>query len=82
MKQANIPDEDNNAEPWDGFNELRDAVVDKKLLEHKDKQIRLYAACIIVEMFRIIVPRQPFSESDLKVSKRYNSSKFEQINSA
>src|SRR5271163_3812016 len=42
-------------------------LVDKNLLQHKDKGVRSYVAVCIVEALRICAPDAPFSASQLKV---------------
>jgi len=42
-------------------------LVDKNLLQHKDKGVKSYVAVCIVEALRICAPDAPFSASQLKV---------------
>jgi sister chromatid cohesion protein PDS5 len=42
-------------------------LVDRALLQHKDKGVRSYVAMCIVEVLRICAPDAPFSASQLKV---------------
>jgi sister-chromatid-cohesion protein PDS5 len=43
-------------------------LIDKNLLQHKDKGVKSYVAVGIVEVLRICAPEAPFSASQLKVS--------------
>jgi hypothetical protein len=67
MKQPSNLSEDRDAEPFEGFNELRETIAERRILEHKDPKVRTYAACIIADMFRVIAPKQPFEEHDFEV---------------
>jgi sister chromatid cohesion protein PDS5 len=42
-------------------------LIDKNLIQHKDKGVRSYVAVCIVEALRICAPDAPFSASQLKV---------------
>ena len=42
-------------------------LVDKNLLQHKDKGVRSYVAVCIVEVLRICAPDAPFNATQLKV---------------
>ena len=42
-------------------------LVDKNLLQHKDKGVRSYVAVCIIETLRICAPDAPFNASQLKV---------------
>lgn len=39
------------------------------LLTHKDKGVRAYAACAVVEILRLCAPNAPFTEFQLKVRR-------------
>ena len=42
-------------------------LVDKSLLQHKDKGVKSYVAVCIIETLRICAPEAPFNASQLKV---------------
>jgi sister-chromatid-cohesion protein PDS5 len=44
-------------------------LVDRALIQHKDKGVRSYVAVCIVEALRICAPDAPFSASQLKVRR-------------
>ena len=48
-------------------------LVDKNLLQHKDKGVKSYVAVCIVEALRICAPDAPFTSSQLKVHRRRTS---------
>jgi len=43
-------------------------LVDKNLMQHKDKGVKSYVAVCIVEVLRICAPEAPFNASQLKVN--------------
>jgi sister chromatid cohesion protein PDS5 len=43
-------------------------LIDKNLIQHKDKGVKSYVAVCIVEALRICAPDAPFNASQLKVS--------------
>jgi len=49
-------------------------LVDKNLLQHKDKGVKSYVAISIVEILRICAPDAPFNASQLKVLRPSSSS--------
>ena len=46
-------------------------LVDKNLLQHKDKGVKSYAAVCIVEALRICAPDAPFTSTQLKVDSLF-----------
>jgi hypothetical protein len=43
-------------------------LVDKNLVKHADKDVRLLVACCLVEVLRICVPENPYNESEMFVA--------------
>jgi hypothetical protein len=43
-------------------------LVDKSLVKHADKDVRLLVACCLVEVLRICVPENPYNESEMFVA--------------
>ena len=42
-------------------------LVDKKVLHHKDKDVRLMASCCLAEVLRIYAPEAPYNSAELVV---------------
>lgn len=42
-------------------------LIDSAIVNHKDRGVRIYAACCIADMLRLLAPDAPYSESKLKV---------------
>ena len=40
----------------------------RNLLQHKDRGVKAYTACCLVDLLRLFVPDAPFTEEQLKVS--------------
>lgn len=40
----------------------------RNLLQHKDRGVRAYTACCLVDILRLFVPEAPFTDDQLKVS--------------
>ena len=49
------------------LNKTAKEVASHPLLTHKDKGVRAYTACCVVEILRLCAPNAPFTESQLKV---------------
>lgn len=49
------------------INKIAKEVASHQLLSHKDKGVRAYVACCIVDILRICAPNAPFTPSQLKV---------------
>ncbi len=49
------------------LNKVAKEVASHPLLTHKDKGVRAYTACCVVEILRLCAPNAPFTESQLKV---------------
>ena len=60
-------DQDNPAIKGQLEKTIAPQLVDKNLLQHKDKGVKSYVAVCIVEALRICAPDAPFSASQLKV---------------
>lgn len=48
-------------------------LVSHNLLTHKDKGVKAFVACCLVDILRICAPNAPFTPSQLKVSNRAHS---------
>ena len=60
-------DQDNAAVKGQLEKTIAPQLVDKNLIQHKDKGVRSYVAVCIVEALRICAPDAPFSAPQLKV---------------
>lgn len=49
------------------FGDVAKALAGQNLLSHKDKGVRAYTACCLVELLRLCAPDAPFTGSQLKV---------------
>lgn len=49
------------------LNKIAKEVASHQLLSHKDKGVRAYIACCIVDILRLCAPNAPFTPSQLKV---------------
>ena len=63
-------DQDNAAVKGQLERNIAPQLVDKNLLQHKDKGVKSYLAVCIVEALRICAPDAPFSAPQLKVILR------------
>lgn len=66
-------DQDNAAIKGQLERNIAPQLVDKNLLQHKDKGVKSYLAVCIVEALRICAPDAPFSAPQLKVILRLYS---------
>jgi sister-chromatid-cohesion protein PDS5 len=60
-------DQDNTAVKGQLERTIAPQLIDKNLLQHKDKGVKSYVAVCIVETLRICAPDAPFSAPQLKV---------------
>ena len=52
------------------FTRVAQDLASANLLGHKDKGIRAYVACCVVDILRLCAPDAPFKNAQLKVSER------------
>lgn len=55
----------------DSFRDVAQELAGTQLLTHKDRGVRAYTACCLVDILRICAPDAPFTASQLKVSRNY-----------
>ena len=48
------------------FTEFAASVAQPFILNHKDKDVKSYAACCLVDVLRIFAPEPPYNEEELK----------------
>jgi sister-chromatid-cohesion protein PDS5 len=51
----------------DALNKVAKELASHQLLQHKDKGVRAYAACCIVDILRLCAPDAPFTQNQMKV---------------
>eukprot|EP01138_Halocafeteria_seosinensis_P009211 gb/GECG01009413.1/.p1 GENE.gb/GECG01009413.1/~~gb/GECG01009413.1/.p1 ORF type:complete len:1491 (+),score=198.69 gb/GECG01009413.1/:1-4473(+) len=54
--------------PTENLNEVSKQLVERQLLKHNDKDVRMLVACCIVDILRIYAPDAPYSDVQLKDS--------------
>lgn len=52
------------------FNRVAQDLASANLLGHKDKGVRAYVACCVVDILRLCAPDAPFKNAQLKVRQR------------
>ena len=53
--------------PREAYTQVANELAHTNLLAHKDKGVRAYTACCVVDLLRLCAPEAPFSEKQLKV---------------
>lgn len=51
----------------DSLNDLAKELMSPALLMHKEKGVRAYVGCALVDMLRLFAPEAPYTEAELKV---------------
>lgn len=51
----------------DSLTKVAKEVASHQLLNHKDKGVRAYTACCVVDILKLCAPNAPFTQSQLKV---------------
>jgi sister-chromatid-cohesion protein PDS5 len=54
------------------FTKIAKELTGAQLLQHKDKGVRAYTACCVVDILRICAPDAPFMPSQLRVRRLWN----------
>ena len=49
------------------FDEFAASIATNFILKHRDKDVKSYAACCLVDILRIYAPEPPYNEDQLKV---------------
>lgn len=58
---------DQGAVNIDSVKDVAEKLAHRNLLQHKDRGVRAYTACCLVDILRIFVPHAPFTSDQLKV---------------
>ena len=58
------------------FTRVAQDLASANLIGHKDKGIRAYTACCVVDILRLCAPDAPFKNAQLKVCKKINLAKL------
>lgn len=61
---------DQEETPRESVSKVAQELADPSILTHRDKGVRAWAACCLVEVFRTMAPDAPFTPSQLKASLR------------
>lgn len=64
-----LADMDQESVDPDSLVKVAKDVASHQLIQHKDKGVRAYTACCIVDILRLCAPDAPFTPSQLKVRK-------------
>lgn len=54
----------------DSLKDVAASLAHRNLLQHKDRGVKAYAACCLVDILRLFVPDAPFTDDQLKVRLR------------
>jgi len=65
-----LADLDQEATNKDSLTKVAKELVAPNLLAHKDKGVKAFAACCLVDVLRICAPHAPFTHTQLKVGHR------------
>lgn len=69
-----LADHDQGALDLASVKDVAEKLAHRNLLQHKDRGVRAYTACCLVDILRLYVPDAPFTSDQLKVrSARANS---------
>lgn len=62
-----LADFDQEAVDLDSLKDVAEKLAHRNLLQHKDKGVKAYTACCLVDILRLFVPDAPFTDDQLKV---------------
>ncbi len=57
----------------DSFTKVAKELAGQQLLGHKDKGVRAFTACCLVDVLKLCAPDAPFTPTQLKVWRLFNS---------
>jgi sister chromatid cohesion protein PDS5 len=66
---AELSEFDQGAVNLDSIKDVAEKLAHRHLLQHKDKGVKAYTACCLVDILRLYVPDAPFTSDQLKVSR-------------
>lgn len=64
-----LADFDQEAVVLDSLNDVAAQLAHRNLLQHKDRGVKAYTACCLVDLLRLFAPDAPFTDDQLKVAK-------------
>lgn len=67
---------DQEATDLDSLRDVAAKLAHRNLVQHKDRGVRAYTACCLVEMLRLFAPDAPFTDDQLKVGCDMSTSSF------
>lgn len=62
-----LADFDQGAVHLDSLKQVSASLAHRNLLQHKDRGVKAYTACCLVDILRLFVPEAPFTDEQLKV---------------
>jgi sister-chromatid-cohesion protein PDS5 len=62
-----LADFDQGAVRLDSLKDVSASLAHRNLLQHKDRGVKAYTACCLVDILRLFVPDAPFADDQLKV---------------
>ena len=65
--EMTIMDQDEEDDQRQTFKQVAKDLVNPRLLAHKDKGVRAWTACCLVDILRLCAPDAPFTEQQLRV---------------
>ncbi|KAF9551607.1 hypothetical protein EC957_006500 [Mortierella hygrophila] len=65
--QAELKDLEQETVDTKSFSSVTKQLIDPSIVNHKDKGVRIYAACCIADMLRLYAPDAPYNNTQLKV---------------
>lgn len=66
----NLAHELSSADQTDGepkYHDVAQSLVNPFILKHRDKDVKVHAACCMADILRIFAPEAPYNEEQLKV---------------
>jgi sister chromatid cohesion protein PDS5 len=63
-----LADFDQGEVELDTLKDVSTKLVHRNLLQHKDRGVKAYTACCLVDLLRLFVPDAPYTDDQLKVS--------------
>jgi sister-chromatid-cohesion protein PDS5 len=62
-----LADFDQGGVQLDSLKDVAASLAHRNLLQHKDRGVKAYTACCLVDILRLFVPEAPYSDDQLKV---------------
>ena len=66
QKLSDVNQENCNLQEWE---ELAASLGSRQIMKHKDKDVRLYAACCLADIMRIFAPNAPYDTAQQSVGQ-------------